>query len=62
MKIIYEQDDHEHVAVMAVKGGADAAAATAMVPKGKRFKLVADDAEVTTHDFAADSDGTGTHE
>lgn len=62
MKIIYEQDDHVHVAVMAVKGGAKAETAASLVPKGKRFKLVADDASVETHNFAADNDGTGTRE
>jgi len=62
MKIIYEQDEHVHVAMLAVKGGATVENAVNLVPKGKRFKLVADDAAVVTHDFAADNDGTGTRE
>ena len=62
MKIIYEQDDHDHVAVMAVKGGVTIETAANLVPKGKRFKLVADDSSIETNDFAAANDGTGTRE
>ncbi len=58
MKIIYEQTDHEHVAVMATKLEPTIAMAMKMVPTGRRFKLVADDAIPSTHDFA-DNDGTG---
>ena len=58
MKIIYEQDDHVHVAVMAVKGELTVEIAKKNVPAGKRFKLVADDAVPETHDFT-NNDGTG---
>ena len=58
MKIIYEQDDHEHVAVMAVKGEPTVEIAKKHVPAGKRFKLVANDAVPDTHDFT-NNDGTG---
>jgi hypothetical protein len=58
MKIIYEQDDHVHVAVMALKGEPTPEIAKKHVPAGKRFKLVADDAVPETHDFT-NNDGTG---
>ena len=58
MKIIYEQDDHVHVAVMAVKGETTVDKAKQSVPAGKRFKLVSDDAVPDTWDFA-NNDGVG---
>lgn len=58
MKIIYEQDDHVHVAVMAVKGEATVDQGKKSVPAGKRFKLVADDAVPDTWDFT-NNDGVG---
>ena len=58
MKIIYEQDDHEHVALMAVTGEPTVEIAKQHVPAGKRFKLVANDAVPDTHDFT-NNDGTG---
>lgn len=58
MKIIYEQDNHEHVAVMATKTEPTIDMAKAVVPAGKRFKIVADDAVPETYNFAS-NDGTG---
>jgi len=58
MKIIYEQDDHEHVAVMAVKGEITVDIAKKHVPKGQRFKIVEDVNIPETYDFT-DNDGMG---